>query len=276
MTDLHDANHSCAVGRAGDEALLLRPSSARRPPASRQTGSGLSLQGRRLQITQITDGARTFPMPDKFVIAQAGRGHQGLGGGLYAGGQDDHSVQSDGREHRFQAGAHRQRQRPRRLRPRQRRGRPAAGNLVAAGIDPKAVDIVLISHFHGDHVNGLRNADGTARSRTPRSRCRPRNGRSGWRRQHEQGEPLQTKGNSPTRKRFSPGSRKKSRSSNGGKEVAPGITSISTPGHTPGHTSFRIASGSAHLIVQGDVCNNPRRCSCAMRNGKPPSTTIRT
>ena len=26
-----------------------------------------------------------------------------------------------------------------------------------------------------------------------------------------------------------------------GKEVAPGITSIATPGHTPGHTSFAVA-----------------------------------
>ena len=28
-------------------------------------------------------------------------------------------------------------------------------NLAAAGIDPKNVDTVIISHFHGDHVNGL-------------------------------------------------------------------------------------------------------------------------
>jgi glyoxylase-like metal-dependent hydrolase (beta-lactamase superfamily II) len=39
----------------------------------------------------------------------------------------------------------------------------------------------------------------------------------------------------------------------GNKEVAPGITSINTPGHTPGHTSFRISSGNANLIVQADV-----------------------
>ena len=28
-----------------------------------------------------------------------------------------------------------------------------------------------------------------------------------------------------------------------GKEVAPGITALDTNGHTPGHTSFQIASG---------------------------------
>ena len=36
-----------------------------------------------------------------------------------------------------------------------------ADNMVAAGFDPKAVDMVVISHFHTDHVNGLLTADGT-------------------------------------------------------------------------------------------------------------------
>ena len=33
--------------------------------------------------------------------------------------------------------------------------------MAAAGFDPKAVDMVVISHFHGDHINGLLNADNT-------------------------------------------------------------------------------------------------------------------
>ena len=32
--------------------------------------------------------------------------------------------------------------------------------LAAAGIDPRAIDVVIISHFHGDHISGLRSADG--------------------------------------------------------------------------------------------------------------------
>src|SRR5205809_4298166 len=32
-------------------------------------------------------------------------------------------------------------------------------NLAAAGIDPKNVDTVIISHFHADHINGLLGAD---------------------------------------------------------------------------------------------------------------------
>jgi glyoxylase-like metal-dependent hydrolase (beta-lactamase superfamily II) len=37
------------------------------------------------------------------------------------------------------------------------------------------------------------------------------------------------------------------------KEIAPGITSISSPGHTPGHNSFIVASGSEKLLVQVDI-----------------------
>ena len=48
--------------------LLRSPSRARCRPAGRQAGRRLlSLQGRRVRITSINDGARTFPMPDGFV-----------------------------------------------------------------------------------------------------------------------------------------------------------------------------------------------------------------
>jgi len=41
------------------------------------------------------------------------------------------------------------------------------------------------------------------------------------------------------------------------KEVAPGITSVATYGHTPGHNSFVIASGNSKVFVQADVTNIP-------------------
>ncbi len=45
-------------------------------------------------------------------------------------------------------------------------GGPTSGNWLknfrAAGFDPAAVTSVVISHFHGDHINGLRAKDGTA------------------------------------------------------------------------------------------------------------------
>ena len=35
-----------------------------------------------------------------------------------------------------------------------------AGIQAAAGFGPKVVDMVVISHLHGDHVNGLLSAEG--------------------------------------------------------------------------------------------------------------------
>jgi glyoxylase-like metal-dependent hydrolase (beta-lactamase superfamily II) len=43
-----------------------------------------------------------------------------------------------------------------------------------------------------------------------------------------------------------------------GKEAAPGITAIASPGHTPGHVSFVVSSGTSTLLVVGDASNDPR------------------
>ena len=38
-----------------------------------------------------------------------------------------------------------------------------------------------------------------------------------------------------------------------GAEVAPGVTTFDTAGHTPGHISVRISSGSEQMLLTGDV-----------------------
>jgi glyoxylase-like metal-dependent hydrolase (beta-lactamase superfamily II) len=43
-----------------------------------------------------------------------------------------------------------------------------------------------------------------------------------------------------------------------GKDVAPGINAVATVGHTPGHTSYVVSSGSGKLYVQADVTNLPQ------------------
>lgn len=41
-----------------------------------------------------------------------------------------------------------------------------------------------------------------------------------------------------------------------GDEVAPGITAVSTPGHTPGHVAFRITDGAESALIVGDAISN--------------------
>jgi len=40
-------------------------------------------------------------------------------------------------------------------------------------------------------------------------------------------------------------------------EIFPGVTAEPIPGHTPGHTSYRIASGGEQLLVWGDIVHIP-------------------
>jgi glyoxylase-like metal-dependent hydrolase (beta-lactamase superfamily II) len=42
-----------------------------------------------------------------------------------------------------------------------------------------------------------------------------------------------------------------------GKEAAPGLLAVETIGHTPGHTSFILSSGSDKVFIQSDVTNHP-------------------
>ena len=39
--------------------------------------------------------------------------------------------------------------------------------------------------------------------------------------------------------------------------MVPGITAVGTPGHSPGHTSLLVSSGSGKVYVQGDVTHVP-------------------
>lgn len=140
-------------------------------------------------------------------------------------------------------------------------GAPTSGtwmaNFRAAGFDPANVNAVAISHFHGDHINGLRLRDGTAvfpnaEISVPapewafwmsdeRMNAAPEAMRGGFQNARRVFAPI-----AANVKRFEPGA-----------EVAPGITSVAAFGHSPGHTVFVVASGTAKLTYMADTSNHP-------------------
>ncbi|MEW6449582.1 MAG: MBL fold metallo-hydrolase [Pseudomonadota bacterium] len=131
-------------------------------------------------------------------------------------------------------------------------------NLAAAGIDPKAVDIVLISHLHGDHINGIKNPDGSLAFPNAEIKV-PSVDWAFWMNDENMAkapEGFQKASFGFNRKIFGDLKDRVTRY-DWGKEVAPGITAMETAGHTPGHTSFMIASGNSKLFFQGDVTNVP-------------------
>ena len=128
-------------------------------------------------------------------------------------------------------------------------------NLAAANIDRNNVDTVIISHFHGDHINGLLAAENkpafaNAEIMVPAAE---------WKFWMDDGEMSKGMGNpflegnfKNIRRVFDALGRKVTQYE-AGKEVAPGITAVASPGHTPGHTSFVVASGSDKVLVQVDI-----------------------
>src|SRR5258707_1479399 len=134
-----------------------------------------------------------------------------------------------------------------------------ADNMAAAGFDPKAVDMVVISHFHGDHVNGLLTADGTpafpnAEVLVPATE---------WKFWTDDGEMSRAPAGrmqglfKNNRNIFEAALKKKVTPYEWDKEVAPGMLAVETAGHTPGHTSYVLSSGSGKVFIQSDVTNNP-------------------
>ena len=59
------------------------------------------------------------------------------------------------------------------------------------------------------------------------------------------------------RRVFEAGLNKKATPYEWGKEVAPGLLAVETIGHTPGHTSYVLSSGSDKVFIQSDVTNQP-------------------
>src|SRR5216683_40460 len=134
-----------------------------------------------------------------------------------------------------------------------------ADNMAAAGIDANAVDMVVISHFHGDHVNGLLTADGTAAFPNAEILVPA----TEWKFWMDDGEMSRASGDrmnglfKNNRNIFEAGLKKKVTPYEWGKEVAPGLLAVDTVGHTPGHTSYVLSSGSGKVYIQSDVTNNP-------------------
>ena len=132
-------------------------------------------------------------------------------------------------------------------------------NLATAGIDPKAVDVVIISHYHGDHINGLLRADNSLAFPNAEILV-PASEHQYWMDDGEMSRAATQRiaDNFKNVRRVISGEvLKRLRTYEAGKEVMPGVTAVSTPGHTPGHTSHVVSSGAATVYVQADVTHAP-------------------
>jgi len=140
-------------------------------------------------------------------------------------------------------------------------GAPTSGqwmtNFRAAGFDPAQVNTVVISHFHGDHINGMRRKDGTAVFPNAEVMV-PAAEWDFWMDDARMNQtPEAMKGAfQGARRVFSPIAKDVKRYEMD-KEIVPGLTTVSAPGHTPGHTVYMLSSGSGKLMIMSDTTNHP-------------------
>jgi glyoxylase-like metal-dependent hydrolase (beta-lactamase superfamily II) len=136
-------------------------------------------------------------------------------------------------------------------------GGPKAGllaqSMAAAGVDPKAVRTVVISHFHADHISGLMAKDTNAQMFPDAEIVVPATEMKWWT-QPVDSIPQPRRGLAQ-RVQATLATWKNVRQVDGEAEVAPGIRAIPTHGHTQGHTSHIISSGGRQLIATADVTN---------------------
>jgi glyoxylase-like metal-dependent hydrolase (beta-lactamase superfamily II) len=212
------------------------------------------------ECTSINDGARSFPMPDTFVTnvpkeeALAAADAAYMPKGMVTVPFNPQLINTGNKLILIDSGNGVATFEP---------SKGAVGrtlqNLAAAGVDPKSIDVVLMSHLHPDHTNGIRAADGSmafpnAEIMVPAV---------DWEFWMSEENAAKAESNTMMKNYFAnvkkiyTGIESKVTKYDWGKEVAPGITSIAAPGHTPGHTAFVVASGDAKVLVQSDVTNIP-------------------
>ena len=132
-------------------------------------------------------------------------------------------------------------------------------NLRASGYAPEQIDTILISHMHPDHVGGLVDADG--KILFPNAKVHAHKLES----EYWLSEKLTAEApNDTIRGRFLAAQNSTEPYRKAGRwhtfdhrdEVVPGIRAISTSGHTPGHTTFRINSDEERLFTLGDIVHS--------------------
>jgi len=130
-------------------------------------------------------------------------------------------------------------------------------NLRAAGIDPDRVTHVVISHFHGDHISGLTDAQGAAAY--PNAEVVVPEAE--WKFWADEGNQVrsperQRPNFANARRRFAP-YQGRVRQIADGAEAVPGVRAAAAYGHTPGHTCFHVADGDAQMMYLADTTHRP-------------------
>ncbi len=136
---------------------------------------------------------------------------------------------------------------------------PTRGHLLksiaAAGFKADQIDVVVITHFHPDHIGGIMNGD---KPTFPNARYVTGEAEYNFWTAKKQAESSNKKMQGRVKlvnAKVKPVAEKMTFVKDG-QDVVSGITSIATFGHTPGHMAFNIESNGQRLVLWADACNH--------------------
>ncbi len=123
------------------------------------------------------------------------------------------------------------------------------------GIGTDEIDTVFLTHLHGDHVGWNTRPEKLTKPTFENARYTVH--RSDW--EHFTSEEILAdfRGEAVKRSVIPLDDAGVLDLMEGETELAPGITAIHTPGHTPGHMSLLISSGRERALMIGDVLGSP-------------------
>jgi glyoxylase-like metal-dependent hydrolase (beta-lactamase superfamily II) len=252
---------AAAIGAASAlSPIVSQQANAAAPAAATQAPGFYRYKVGTIECTSINDGARSFPLPDKWVTnvskdaALAAAEAAYMPKGMVTVPFNPQLINTGGKLVLLDCGNGIAVYEP---------TKGAAGrtlqNLAAAGVDPKSIDMVIMSHLHPDHTNGIRAADNSMAFPNAEIMVPAKD----WEFWMSDENNAKAQSNEAMKSYFGnvrkiyTGIESKVTRYDWGKEVAPGVTSIAVPGHTPGHTAFAVASGGSKVLIQSDVTNIP-------------------
>ncbi|MCD7976601.1 MAG: MBL fold metallo-hydrolase [Tannerellaceae bacterium] len=126
-------------------------------------------------------------------------------------------------------------------------GRELFKNMASVGVAPEQIDVVLITHMHGDHIGGMLQNDVPAFPHAEVYIAQPEY--DYW--NDQEGETSQKKVIAAYKDKlhlFQPAMVDRETDN-----LFEGFQGIAAYGHTPGHTMFLVKSGDQQLMIWGDL-----------------------
>lgn len=136
--------------------------------------------------------------------------------------------------------------------------RPEVGQLgkrlAELGVSPDAIDTVVISHAHGDHIGGATVGSGEAAQPVYGS-ARYWLGQSDW--DHFSTPELLERAPHNVDKLLPLARAQRLELAESEREIARGVRLVPLPGHTPGHMGVAFTSGQEIAVYIGDLAHHP-------------------